>query len=94
MDVDPELRPIGGGDRLRRGLIVVALAALFGYLAWIVRRGEAADDGRAATLCAVLYQRAHSAADTALVYGLRPVMSGEYAAAPRSCGELRRAAPP
>jgi len=92
MDAEPELGPVAGAARLRRIVVVVVLAALFGYLAWVLRRrGATEDDGRSVTLCAVLYQRARSAADTAMVDGQRPMISGEDAPAPRSCGELRSA---
>jgi hypothetical protein len=90
MEVEPELRPVGGADRVRRAIVVVALAALFGYLAWTARRrGGTEVDGRAATVCAALYQRAHSAADSAMVDAQRPMLSGVDSTASRSCGELR-----
>jgi hypothetical protein len=95
MDAEPELGPVAATDRLRRVVVVVVLAAVFAYLAWVLRhRGAAEDDGRAATLCTVLYQRARSAADTAMVDGQRPMISGEDAPAPRSCAELRGAGRP
>jgi hypothetical protein len=87
---ESESPPTERAERLRRYAIVGLLVVLFGYVSWVSRRRTTPeDDGRLGALCAALYQRAPTMADTMAVDDQRPAMPGQTSPASATCGDLR-----